>query len=173
MNDSGSTASHKAGERFAAGCPERLAAANISPVTGLSTDYLNHFGEAIMLLDLAGQAPEYQRELRRWRPQTYREYFSASQLAHRRLSIAAYEQADELARQRFDALCLAMNVLILAAHPVAAGSSAQAGTRPAADVVRELKSLFARASAAVHGREAPEHDPAGPAAANPTLAAAP
>jgi hypothetical protein len=31
--------------------PERLAKANISPVTGLATDYLNHFNEAIMLLD--------------------------------------------------------------------------------------------------------------------------
>ena len=30
----------------------RLADANINPVTGLATDYLNHFNEAIMLLEM-------------------------------------------------------------------------------------------------------------------------
>ena len=39
----------------------RLAAANINPRTGLASDYLNHFNEAVMLLDLLQQAPECNR----------------------------------------------------------------------------------------------------------------
>ena len=37
---------------------ERLAAANINPKTRLASDYLNHFNEAIMLLDLLPSMPE-------------------------------------------------------------------------------------------------------------------
>jgi hypothetical protein len=37
---------------------EQLAKANINPTTGLATDYLNHFNEAIMLLDLVATVPE-------------------------------------------------------------------------------------------------------------------
>jgi hypothetical protein len=38
--------------------PEQLAKANINPTTGLATDYLNHFNEAIMLLDLVATVPD-------------------------------------------------------------------------------------------------------------------
>jgi hypothetical protein len=36
----------------------------INPVTGLSTDYLNHFTEAVMLLELASGMPECMRDLK-------------------------------------------------------------------------------------------------------------
>ena len=35
----------------------RLRAANINPRTGLATDYLNHFNEAIMLLEMIPDMP--------------------------------------------------------------------------------------------------------------------
>ncbi len=35
-----------------------LRAANINPRTGLATDYLNHFNEAIMLLEMVPDMPE-------------------------------------------------------------------------------------------------------------------
>jgi len=37
--------------------PARLAEANIHPATGLATDYLNHFNEAIMMLELSDDIP--------------------------------------------------------------------------------------------------------------------
>ena len=52
----------------AAADPARLAAANINPKTGLATDYLNHFNEAIMLLDLLPSMPECIVELIGWEP---------------------------------------------------------------------------------------------------------
>lgn len=37
---------------------ERLRVANINPRTGLATDYLNHFNEAVMLLEMVPDMPE-------------------------------------------------------------------------------------------------------------------
>ena len=38
---------------------------NINPATGLATDYLNHFNEAIMLLDMLSKLPGLPRRLPR------------------------------------------------------------------------------------------------------------
>ena len=57
--------------------PARLAAANINPKTGLASDYLNHFNEAIMLLDLLPTTPECIVELIGWEPLSYEEHFAA------------------------------------------------------------------------------------------------
>ena len=41
-----------------------LTAANINPETGLASDYLNHFNEAIMLLDMIPALPECTEDFR-------------------------------------------------------------------------------------------------------------
>ena len=43
-----------------------LTAANINPRTGLATDYLNHFNEAIMLLDMIPDMPECAEDFLTW-----------------------------------------------------------------------------------------------------------
>ena len=55
-----------------------LVAANINPRTGLATDYLNHFNEAIMLLDMIPDVPECADDFLEWQPLSYREHFAAS-----------------------------------------------------------------------------------------------
>jgi hypothetical protein len=150
----------------------RLAAANINPATGLSTDYLNLFGEAIMLLDLAPQAPEYRTELARWRPLTYCEYFGASQLAHRDLSIAAYEAARGSARRQFDSVCATMSAIIVASRSGVCGDLPPRPSPAAADAVIRLKALFARAGAIVNGLEAAKQPRTGTTAARTPVGAA-
>ncbi|HET9903590.1 MAG TPA: hypothetical protein VFQ27_07825 [Xanthobacteraceae bacterium] len=132
--------------------PALLANANINPETGLSTDYLNHFGEAIMLLDMASQMPEARAELRRWRPLSYREYFAASQLASRERALAAYDLADAAMRRRFDRLCERLQVAILSAR--SALERQPAFTAGTARTVRRLRRLLAEADAMVHGSKA-------------------
>ena len=56
---------------------------NINPVTGLSTDYLNHFTEAIMLLEMLPAMPECLDDFLAWRPKTIREHFAASHFSNR------------------------------------------------------------------------------------------
>ena len=55
----------------------RLADANINPATGLATDYLNHFNEAIMLLEMPSSCPECRDDFLGWRPLSYREHFES------------------------------------------------------------------------------------------------
>ena len=67
---------------------------NINPSTGLSTDYLNHFTEAVMLLEMVGTMPECLDDLRAWDVKTYPEHFAASHFSNRNAIIAAYQSAD-------------------------------------------------------------------------------
>ena len=53
----------------------RLSDANINPATGLATDYLNRFSEAVMLLDLLSNCPEFREDFLAWEPLSYREHF--------------------------------------------------------------------------------------------------
>ena len=83
---------------------ERLAEANINPATGLATDYLNHFNEAIMLLEMLPSCPDCVEDFLAWRPMSYREHFAGSHFKGRDLAIAAYDAADPGLRERLDAL---------------------------------------------------------------------
>src|SRR3984957_1359619 len=76
----------------------QLRAANINPRTGLATDYLNHFNEAIMLLEMVPDMPECAEDFLGWQPLSYREHFTASNFKARDLAIAAYEAADTAVR---------------------------------------------------------------------------
>jgi hypothetical protein len=153
MNHHGLRTPRVSKEPGRAGDADRLAAANINSRTGLSTDYLNHFGEAIMLLDLASEAPEYRVELARWRPLTYHQYFAVSQLAHRGLSMAAYDQADAAARRQFDAICAAMVSVIMGARSALRREKGPLSATATTEAVQRLKALLARASAVVNGLE--------------------
>jgi len=130
----------------------RLIEANINPVTGLATDYLNHFNEAIMMLELAPQMPECIDDFCAWRPLSYCEHFAASSFRERDLAIAAYQQADPALRQRLDQLADGMNAILLAtaaamrAEPPALATLVQ-------DALARLRPLVAHAGAVIHGAE--------------------
>lgn len=76
---------------------------NVNPVTLLATDYLNHFSEAIMLLEMLPDAPaELAAELAGWRHETYEEHFQRSGFRDKSLAIAGYRNAPEDVREAFD-----------------------------------------------------------------------
>lgn len=68
----------------------RLAAANIHPDTRLATDYLNHFNEVVMLIDLLPSMPDFAPEVVAWRPCSYTEHFHRSSFKGKALAIRAY-----------------------------------------------------------------------------------
>ena len=82
----------------------QLKAANINPRTGLATDYLNHFNEAIMLLEMVPDMPECAEDFLAWNPLSYAEHFVASNFKDRDLAIEAYEMAEPTIRTEFDKL---------------------------------------------------------------------
>src|SRR6266542_3295344 len=91
---------------------EQLRAANINPRTGLATDYLNHFNEAIMLLEMVPDMPECAEDFLTWTPLSYAEHFWASNFKARDLAIEAYELSD--ARIAFDNITSTMTSILTA-----------------------------------------------------------
>jgi len=89
-----------------------LRAANINPRTGLATDYLNHFNEAIMLLEMIPDMPECAEDFLTWSPLSYAEHFWASNFKARDLAIEAYELSD--ARVAFDNITSTMTSILTA-----------------------------------------------------------
>jgi hypothetical protein len=92
----------------------QLRAANINLRTGLATDYLNHFNEAIMLLEMIPDMPECAEDFLTWRPLSYAEHFWASNFKARDLAIEAYEQADPNIRAEFDGVTGKMTSILTA-----------------------------------------------------------
>jgi hypothetical protein len=92
----------------------QLQAANINPRTGLATDYLNHFNEAVMLLEMIPDMPECAEDFLGWNPMSYREHFTASNFRGRDLAIAAYDSADADVRAEFDNITTAMTSILIA-----------------------------------------------------------
>jgi hypothetical protein len=92
----------------------QLQAANINPRTGLATDYLNHFNEAIMLLEMIPDMPECAEDFLGWNPLSYREHFTASKFKARELAIEAYDAADAGIRTEFENITSAMTSILTA-----------------------------------------------------------
>jgi hypothetical protein len=92
----------------------QLRAANINPRTGLATDYLNHFNEAIMLLEMIPAMPECAGDFLGWQPLSYREHFTASNFKARELAVSAYDSADTGIRTEFDNITSAMTSILTA-----------------------------------------------------------
>src|SRR5260221_1165916 len=92
----------------------QLKAANINPRTGLATDYLNHFNEAIMLLEMVPDMPECAEDFLAWTPLSYAEHFVASNFKDRDLAIEAYEMAEPNIRTEFDKLTDSMTSILTA-----------------------------------------------------------
>ncbi|MDE0942747.1 MAG: hypothetical protein OSB58_09970 [Alphaproteobacteria bacterium] len=132
-----------------------LADTNVNTVTFLATDYLNHFNEIVMLLEMIPDMPDILEEAQEWRPKTYPQHFCDSGLSDNELTIEAYENAPEAFREPFDETIERMNkVVIKGIENIAA---AMDSTRPeelaaaAATASRLLQRLVDVASAIIHG----------------------
>jgi hypothetical protein len=132
--------------------PAQLAAANINPATGLATDYLNHFNEAIMLLELLPSMPACIEDLMEWRVMSYRQHFLSTQQKNRDLVLAAYEQADPWAKRALDELTESMDVILtIACDALNLDLSSRVVAALAQEAGSQLKPLVARAGAVING----------------------
>jgi hypothetical protein len=130
----------------------QLRAANINPRTGLATDYLNHFNEAIMLLEMIPDMPECAEDFLGWNPLSYREHFTASNFKARDLAIEAYDSADTDVRAEFDNITGSMTS-ILTAVGTAMREASQDKTRAtlAGQATGWVKPLVALAGGIING----------------------
>ena len=118
----------------------QLAGTNIDPDTLLATDYLNHFNEIIMMLELVPDMPEMLDDAKSWSPMSYAEHFRHSQFAERDLAIEAYEFIPDRRR-------IAFEDAVAEAHACVEATIAQLGEAMATDAsdnIRPLCAAFAR-----------------------------
>ncbi|QCI66151.1 hypothetical protein E8M01_19215 [Phreatobacter stygius] len=150
--------------------PERLRAANIHPETKLATDYLNHFNEAIMLLELIPSMPDCMDDVIGWTPLTYEQHFLQSSYRDKELVLQVYQHAPAAVLRRFHAVIDQMDQLMTAAID----SLKAVGAGPAAAIIAEeagfiLKPLAARAVGVMNAVVDEDEDQMAPASAQDAI----
>lgn len=91
----------------------RVRGANISEKTLLATDYLNHFNEIVMLIEMVPDMPDMIEECRLWRPKSYQQHFRDSGFSEKELAIEAYDHVPNKFRTPFEATIAQMDAVIL------------------------------------------------------------
>ncbi len=128
---------------------------NINPETLLATDYLNHFNEIVMLIDMVPTMPEFIEDARAWAPKSYEQHFQDSVFADKDLAILAYHNAPPQFREPFDDTVAAMNDLVakgLTAIEASIATGEEVRIELAvSDVSRKLQSRIDRCSAIING----------------------
>lgn len=81
---------------------DKVGGTNISDKTLLATDYLNHFNEIVMLIEMIPDMPDMLEECRLWQPKTYQEHFRDSGFSDKALAIEAYEHVPAKFRKPFE-----------------------------------------------------------------------
>lgn len=88
---------------------EELTSANINPETGLATDYLNHFNELDMLLEMAPSMPDCVDDISAWEPRDYATHFEITNYPGKEIAIAAYRETKPVIKAEFDTLIKALS----------------------------------------------------------------
>jgi hypothetical protein len=132
-----------------------LRAANINPRTGLATDYLNHFNEAVMLLEMIPDMPECAEDFLAWEPLSYAEHFTASNFKARDLAIDAYNSADVRIRAEFDNITSAItSILSAVSAAMRETTNDDTRTRLAEQATGWVKPLVMQAGGIINGHGA-------------------
>ena len=134
----------------------RVQGTNIDEVTLLTTDYLNHFNELVMVLELVPDMPDMFDDAKDWQPLAYADHFQISGFPHGDLAVEAYGKAPAEFRQPFDDTIKQIDTMVLETIEQVTSALASGETSALADVVgnscREIRGLIDRASSIVHSR---------------------
>ncbi|QGZ36337.1 hypothetical protein [Stappia indica] len=132
---------------------DRLVAANINPRTGLATDYLNHFNEVVMLLEMLPDMPDCVEDVLDWQPLSYEQHFEASNFAEKHLAVEAFRAAPAAVRKALKDVVATLDTAVCEKQGRLRESDDIAAVAPviALQTVEEVKPLIATASAIIHG----------------------
>ena len=152
--------SHQAGEGDSGadaggGIRARVIGTNINAETLLATDYLNHFNEVVMLLEMLPDMPECLDDVKAWRPKTYVEHFRDSSFSDAALAIEAYAEVPAQCRARLEDVIGSLNRMILDAVAAAEAALAEGDTETLqhdiATVLPGIRSYQDRATSIING----------------------
>ncbi len=90
----------------------RAEGSNVNAQTLLATDYLNHFNEVVMTLEMLADMPELMEEAQAWEPKDYKDHFRDSTIADRELAVEAYDHVPPKFKEPFEQNIEQINQLI-------------------------------------------------------------
>ena len=133
----------------------RAQGTNINPQSLLATDYLHHFNEIIMMLEMIPDMQECFEEAEAWAPKGYQDHFRDSQFRDKDLAVEAYDHVPAIYKRPFEEIIAQMNAVV---H----GSVEHIGALLQSDdydqlrflcseASRTLQKLMDYASAVIHG----------------------
>lgn len=93
---------------------EKCKNTNINSQSLLATDYLNHFNEIIMLLEMMPTMQEVFEDISAWEPKSYCAHFEQSGFSDKELAIEAYDHVPEPIFRRFNHTVQEMNLTVKA-----------------------------------------------------------
>ena len=94
---------------------QQIVDSNINEETFLATDYLNHFNEVVMLIEMVPSMPECIEDICAWQPKSYEEHFGESGFSDKDLAIEAYHRAPVVLKKHFDEAINALDSGIISA----------------------------------------------------------
>ncbi|MCR6629038.1 MAG: hypothetical protein NVV74_02735 [Magnetospirillum sp.] len=135
---------------------QRVEGTNISAQTLLATDYLNHFNEIVMLLDMLPDMPDMIEECKLWQPKSYKDHFADSSFRDKQLAIEAYDRVPTLYRSPFEETIGQLNQLITEGvdridAEIAGGASTDQLQDSCRMLARAAQALMDCASSIIHG----------------------
>lgn len=136
----------------------QLAAANINPDSFLATDYLNHFNEIVMLMEMIPDMPELVEEALEWTPKSYTQHFEESGFQAKDLAIQAYDLAPHVFKSPFVSTCQEMQSIIQSTvNGMVAVNVIERGMTPAAQQlirgrIEALQTLLMTLNQLIHGK---------------------
>ncbi|KZB54003.1 MULTISPECIES: hypothetical protein [Thalassospira] len=95
---------------------KKVEGTNISSTTLLATDYLNHFNEIVMLLEMVPDMPDMLEDCKEWAPKSYQDHFRDSAFSDKELAIEAYDHVPERFRRPFEETIEHMNAIVFRAN---------------------------------------------------------
>lgn len=135
----------------------RVKNTNINEATLLATDYLNHFNEIIMLLEMVPDMPDCLEDAKTWVPKSYQEHMAESTFSDRELAVEAYNHVPPRYREPFEDIIGKAHRLVAVTTERADGVIA-AGEMDrlrliVTDGSRGVQKLMDMAGAIIHGSE--------------------
>lgn len=136
---------------------EKVKGTNINEQTLLATDYLNHFNEIVMMLEMIPDMPECLEEAKAWQPKSYQDHFRDSSFSDKELAITAYEHSPARYRELFEETVSQMNRLVVVSleriEAILPNNDRDAAAHAASRASRGLQKLIDVSSAIIHGGE--------------------
>lgn len=135
---------------------DQLASANINPVSYLATDYLNHFNEVVMLMEMVTTMPDMAEDVMAWEPCDYTSHFMQSVFADKDLAIEAYHAAPGAYRDGLEAIvdeldkAIGDTQIMLSGIDTAASMDPAVADRLMTTILTELRPAIDRASGIIN-----------------------